>query len=31
MPTMIRVNDQYRIVFTFENGNAGSVRIADYH
>ncbi len=27
----IRVNDQYRIVFTFENGNADAVQIVDYH
>ena len=27
----IRVNDQYRIVFQFENGDARHVQIADYH
>ncbi len=27
----IRVNDQYRIVFQFENGDANHVEIADYH
>ena len=27
----IRVNDQYRIVFGFENGNASDVCITDYH
>ena len=27
----IRVNDQYRVVFQFENGNAHSVKIIDYH
>jgi len=27
----IRVNDQYRVVFKFANGNAGQVRIVDYH
>lgn len=27
----IRINDQFRIVFTFGNGNAGQVRITDYH
>lgn len=27
----IRINDQWRIVFAFENGQASGVRIADYH
>jgi toxin HigB-1 len=27
----IRVNDQYRIVFTFTGGNASEVLITDYH
>lgn len=27
----IRVNDQYRIVFRFESGEAHDVEIADYH
>jgi len=27
----IRVNDQYRIVFAFENGTASEVEITDYH
>jgi proteic killer suppression protein len=27
----IRINDQWRIVFTFEKGQASHVRIADYH
>jgi toxin HigB-1 len=27
----IRVNDQYRVVFSFANGNADEVRIVDYH
>ena len=27
----IRINDQWRIVFKFENGGAGNVRITDYH
>lgn len=27
----IRVNDQYRIVFSFADGNADEVRIVDYH
>ena len=27
----IRVNDQYRIVFSFAAGNADEVRIVDYH
>lgn len=27
----IRINDQYRIVFRFENGNAYEVEIIDYH
>ena len=27
----IRVNDQYRIVFRFEGGNALDVRVMDYH
>jgi toxin HigB-1 len=27
----IRVNDQYRIVFRFEHGDAREVRIVDYH
>ena len=27
----IRVNDQYRITFRFEDGNAHDVRCEDYH
>ncbi len=27
----IRINDQWRIVFKWEDGNAGEVRIIDYH
>jgi proteic killer suppression protein len=27
----IRVNDQYRIVFTWQNGTASDVRVTDYH
>ena len=27
----IRVNDQYRITFKWQNGNAHEVRIRDYH
>lgn len=27
----IRVNQQYRICFTFENGNSDNVEIVDYH
>lgn len=27
----IRINDQFRIVFRFENGNAFDVSILDYH
>jgi proteic killer suppression protein len=27
----IRVNDQYRIVFQFENGDARHVQVVDYH
>lgn len=27
----IRINDQYRIVFKFSNGNAYEVEIRDYH
>jgi proteic killer suppression protein len=27
----IRVNDQYRIVFEFANGNASDVWLTDYH
>jgi proteic killer suppression protein len=27
----IRVNDQYRIVFRFENNNASEVKCEDYH
>jgi proteic killer suppression protein len=27
----IRVNEQYRITFRFENGNAKEVRCEDYH
>lgn len=27
----IRINDQYRIVFKFKNGNAYDVFITDYH
>ena len=27
----IRVNDQYRIVFRFEHGDAREVQICDYH
>jgi toxin HigB-1 len=27
----IRVNDQFRIIFRFESGNASAVQIVDYH
>jgi len=27
----IRINDQWRILFQFEDGNAYNVRITDYH
>ena len=27
----IRVNDQYRVTFRWENGNAYEVRVEDYH
>ena len=27
----IRVNDQYRIIFKWQNGNAHEVRVLDYH
>ena len=27
----IRVNDQYRIIFKFETGNASDVQLIDYH
>jgi len=27
----IRVNDQYRIIFGFDGGNATEVTVADYH
>jgi proteic killer suppression protein len=27
----IRVNDQYRIIFRWSDGNAHEVRVADYH
>ncbi len=27
----IRINDQYRLIFKFENGEASDVEIADYH
>ncbi|MEK6683035.1 MAG: type II toxin-antitoxin system RelE/ParE family toxin [Nitrospirota bacterium] len=27
----IRIHDQYRIIFKWQNGNAHEVRIADYH
>jgi len=27
----IRVNDQYRIVFRFERGDARDIRVVDYH
>ena len=27
----IRVNDQYRVIFRFANGNASDVQITDYH
>jgi toxin HigB-1 len=27
----IRINDQFRICFTWEDGNADNVEIADYH
>jgi hypothetical protein len=27
----IRINDQWRIVFRFESGNASDVRVVDYH
>lgn len=27
----IRINDQYRVVFKFQNGDASEVEITDYH
>jgi proteic killer suppression protein len=27
----VRVNDQYRLVFRFDSGNASDVRCTDYH
>ena len=27
----VRINDQYRVVFMFANGNATEVQITDYH
>lgn len=27
----IRINDQYRIIFKFKDGNAENVKIVDYH
>ena len=27
----IKINDQFRIVFKYENGNAHEVKITDYH
>ncbi|WP_395077925.1 type II toxin-antitoxin system RelE/ParE family toxin [Flavobacterium sp.] len=27
----IRINNQWRIIFTWENGNASEVQIIDYH
>lgn len=27
----IRINDQWRIVFKWDNGNAGDIEICDYH
>lgn len=27
----IRINDQWRIIFTFKNGGAYNVKISDYH
>ncbi len=27
----IRINDQWRIIFEFANGEANNVRITDYH
>lgn len=27
----IRVNDQFRIIFKFESGNAAQVQLVDYH
>ena len=27
----IRINDQWRIIFEWKNGNAGGVTITDYH
>lgn len=27
----VRINDQFRICFTFDNGNANDVEIVDYH
>ena len=27
----IRINNQYRIVFTFHNGDASEVHVTDYH
>ena len=27
----IRINDQWRVVFRWQSGNAGDVRVMDYH
>lgn len=27
----IRINDQWRIIFTWQNNNAGNILITDYH
>ena len=27
----IRINDQWRVVFKWKNGNAGDVMVVDYH
>jgi toxin HigB-1 len=27
----IRINDQFRIIFVWENGNAVNVKVTDYH
>jgi proteic killer suppression protein len=27
----VRINDQYRLVFKFENGDASEVEVTDYH
>lgn len=27
----IRINDQWRIIFTWQNNNAGNIAITDYH